>query len=1112
MSTEPGADSPRHTFRKVETQVDYVELEHEVLAFWDAEKPFDLLRAKNAGNENWSFLDGPITANNPMGVHHAWGRTLKDVYQRYHAMLGHDQRYQNGFDCQGLWVEVEVEKELGFKTKKDIEAFGLDRFVEACKARVRKFSKVQTEQSIRLGYWMDWDDSYFTMTDENNYTIWSFLKRCHDRGFIYKGVDVMPWCPRCSVGLSQMELHEGYKLMAHRAVFVRMPIRGRDKEYFLVWTTTPWTLTSNVGLSVHPDLPYVKVRCGDEAYWLAEGTLELERLEEQHRAGHKKGEWIQGVPKLKSPADFFQALGGFEIEETAKGQDLVGTEYDGPFDDLPAQSIPGGTPFEDEKLAAIGATGISCHRVIPWDEVSDSDGTGIVHTAPGCGKEDCELGKEHGLVALAPLDEMGVYTEAFGELAGKSVLDQATTDQIIDHLRRTGHLFEIEQYPHSYPHCWRCNTELLFRQVDEWYIDMSWREEIVDLVHQIRWIPGYGKDRELEWLDNMRDWMISKKRYWGLALPIWVCDDCEHWDVIGGREELEQRATAGLEQLEGHSPHRPWIDAVTIACSECGGTSHRIEDVGNPWLDAGIVPYSTVRYNTDREYWEKWIPADLVLECFPGQFRNWFYALLAMSAMMEHVPPFKTLLGHALVRDERGNEMHKSQGNAIWFDDAAEQMGVDVMRWIFCGHTPTSNLNFGYGEGDKVRRRVINTLWNVYAFLNNYARLDDFDPEAERVPVAERPDIDRWLLSNLQLLVRDARHHYENFEAQAVVRAAGKFIDELSNWYVRRNRRRFWRGAGEDDRDKLAAYQTLYDALLTLLEVTAPMIPFVADHMYRTLTPADGDRWPISVHLREFPGVDEALLDEELSFSMDQAIKVVSQSLALRKSKDMRVRQPLARLVVVPADDRVREAIAQFAEVIAAELNVKAIEFLDSADELLSYQVKPNFGLLGKRLGKATPHVAKTLGAMDAGEVAAAQRDERPLTVTVDDTDYLIEPTEYALEAVTPDDLAVSETSTAILALDVAITDALRIEGVARDVVRHVQQLRKERDLEMEDRIHLRWDATGDDLPAALADWGDTVAAETLALDVQRVDGLAGDDAKTVKLAGQTLTIDIERA
>jgi len=1097
-----------HSFRKVATQVDYVALEHEVQQYWDEIGAFDQLREKIRGGPRWSFLDGPITANNPMGVHHAWGRTLKDVYQRYHAMLGHDQRFQNGFDCQGLWVEVEVEKELGFKTKRDIEEFGLDRFVEACKERVRKFSAIQTEQSIRLGYWMDWDNSYFTMTDENNYTIWSFLKKCHDRGFIYKGVDVMPWCPRCGVGLSQMEMHEGYEVTAHRAVFVRMPIRGRDKEYFLVWTTTPWTLTSNVGLSVHPDLPYARVRCGDEVYYLAEGTLELKRLEEEHRLGPKKGAWVEGVPKLKSPADFFRAKGGFEVEAVVKGEELLGIEYDGPFDDLPAQAVPGGTPWPDEKLAAQGATGITCHRVIPWDEVSDTDGTGIVHTAPGCGKEDHELGVEHGLVAIAPLNEGGIYVDGFGELTGLSVLATETTDRIIEHLRRTGHLFEIEQYPHSYPHCWRCKTELLFREVEEWYIDMSWREEIKEQVHKIRWIPGYGKERELEWLDNMRDWMISKKRYWGLALPIWHCD-CGWFDVIGGHDDLEERAVEGWDEFDGNSPHRPWIDAVKVECPECGAKVSRIEDVGNPWLDAGIVPYSTVHYNTDPEHWAKWIPADLVLECFPGQFRNWFYALLAMSAMMERIPPFKTLLGHALVRDEKGNEMHKSQGNAIWFDDAAEKMGVDVMRWIFCGQNPTVNLNFGWGAGDQVRRRNINTLWNVYAFLCNYARLDGFDPDSERIPTDQRQDIDRWLLSNLQILVRDVRHHYENFEAPAVIRAADKFISDLSNWYVRRNRRRFWRGAGEDDTDKLAAYQTLYDAVLTLLEALAPVMPFVTEHMHRNLTPADGDAAPQSVHLRDFPEVDEALLDEDLSFAMDEVVAVVSQALGLRKTRNLRVRQPLARLIAVPADSRTADAIRTFEDVIAAELNVKAVEIAESADALLSYEVKPNFKVLGRRFGKMTQPVAGALARTSPDALRAAEADGQPYRLDVDGTIHEIQSEEYTLAAVTPEDLAVSETQSVTLALDVAITDELLVEGLARDVVRHVQQLRKERDLEMEDRIHLRWSADGGPLTQAFADWADYIAAETLATTVEPLtDATVG---KQVKLAGHALAIDLDR-
>ena len=648
-------------FEPVPTQPDLIPGEHAVLKFWAENETFNKVRAKNENGPVWSFLDGPITANNPMGVHHAWGRTYKDVFERYHAMMGHRQRYQNGFDCQGLWVEVEVEKELGFKTKKDIEEYGIARFVEKCKERVRTYSAIQTEQSIRLGYWMDWDNSYYTMTDENNYTIWRFLRKCHDRGLIYKGTDVMPWCPRCGTGISQHEMHEGYREVTDPSIIVRMPIRGREKEYLLVWTTTPWTLAANVACAVHPDLPYSKVEQDGEVYYLGRNCV---------------GQ--------------MQDKGAFKVLKDVPGSELLGLEYDGPFDELPASA--------DAKAA---------HRVVAWSMVSDDEGTGIVHIAPGCGKEDFDLlGGLGGFPVIAPLNEAGVYVDGFGPLSGKFAGD--VKDDVFASLREKGMYYKGGPYTHSYPHCWRCSTALLFRHVHEWYVNMSWRDEIKEVAKQVRWIPEWGLDRELDWLDNMRDWMISKKRYWGLALPIFECA-CGWFDVIGSRDELKERAVAGWDEFDGHTPHRPHIDAVRVKCGKCGKEAPRIKDVGNPWLDAGIVAYSTVNYSTDREYWAKWIPADLVTECFPGQFRNWFYAMLAMSTMMENVPPFKTLLGHALVRDEKGEEMHKSSGNAIWFEHAAEKMGVDVMRWIFCRQDPASNLNFGYGIGKQLERTVFNT-------------------------------------------------------------------------------------------------------------------------------------------------------------------------------------------------------------------------------------------------------------------------------------------------------------------------------------------------------------------------------------------------------------------
>ena len=668
-------------FEKVETKVDFPAQERAILDFWQRTSAFEALREQNRNGPRWSFLDGPITANNPMGVHHAWGRTYKDAFQRYHAMLGQQLRYQNGFDCQGLWVEVEVEKELKLRSKRDIENLvpgdtfaSIDHFVSLCKQRVDQFARVQTEQSIRLGYWMDWDRtdadwakpagqrrSYFTMSEENNYTIWSFLKKCHQRGLIYQGYDTMPWCPRCSVGLSQMEMSEGYQMVAHRSVFVRLPLRDRPGENLLVWTTTPWTLSSNVGAAVNPELTYLKVLHKDQVYYLARGAFTAQRLEEQFR----RKEWVEGVPRLKSLEQHFKEKGGYEIVGDVKGADMLGWAYDGPFDDLPAQQHPFGFPEEVAEIVrkqswSPDRSARDLHRVIAWKEVGENEGTGIVHIAPGCGKEDFVLGKTEGLPPIAPLDEFGCFVPGFGSLEGKSAVDNATTDLVFQELQSRGLMFAWERYPHSYPHCWRCKTELLYRLVDEWFIRMSWRDEIMAVVKQGTFLPESinGQKKELEWLTNMGDWMISKKRFWGLALPIWVDEETGEFEVVGSQQELQERAVEGWDEFAGHTPHRPWVDQVVIRNPKTGNVMRRVPDVGNPWLDAGIVPYSTMGYNHDRAEWAKWFPADFITESFPGQFRNWFYALLAMSTMMENRPPFRTLLGPCPgTRSER-------QGNA----------------------------------------------------------------------------------------------------------------------------------------------------------------------------------------------------------------------------------------------------------------------------------------------------------------------------------------------------------------------------------------------------------------------------------------------------------------
>ena len=1079
-------------FQEVQTDLDFPAQERAILDFWRKERIFERLVAKNRGGPRWSFIDGPITANNPMGVHHAWGRTYKDVYQRYRAMLGMRLRYQNGFDCQGLWVEVEVEKELrddaqrriaagadpattiSFESKRDIERFGIDRFVEMCKERVRKYSAIQTEQSIRLGYWMDWDHSYFTMSDENNYTIWHFLKTCHERGWIYKGVDVMPWCPRCGTGLSEHEMTEGYAEVQHTAVFLRFPLRGRRGESLLVWTTTPWTLAANVAAAVHPELTYVKVREGEEVLYLAKGCLKVLK--------DKKAEVLEEFPGAK----------------------LVGWEYDGPFDALPAVR---------EKLRPHD------HRIIPWTDVSEAEGTGIVHIAPGCGQEDFALGKEHGLSAIAPIDEEGIYPAGYEFLSGKSA--GGVAEAILEDLQRRRRRYKKERYAHRYPHCWRCKTELLFRLVDEWFIAMDpWRQRIMRVVDRIEWIPEYGRERELDWLRNMHDWMISKKRFWGLALPIWTCPACDRFEVIGSREELKGRAVAGWDEFEGHSPHRPWIDAVKIACPGCKASISRIKDVGNPWLDAGIVPFSTLGYRTHPEHWKEWFPADFVTECFPGQFRNWFYSLLAMSTALEDRPPFRTLLGHALVRDEQGQEMHKSLGNAIEFNAAAEQMGADVMRWIYAGQNPTQNLNFGFGPAKEVQAKLLR-LWNAYAFFVTYARVDRFNPRRDAVPRARRSRFDRWILSNLQLLIRKAHDAYSKFAVMALVKEAERFIDDLSNWYLRRGRERFWRE--ERDEDKLAAYSTLHEVLVTLARVLAPVIPFFTEAMYRNLVAGEAapsgagtaahSSPPASVHLTEFPQADEGLIDQGLSERMAAAIQVVELGRAIRQERKLKVRQPLQTISVASRTAADRAAMVEFRDQVLDELNVKELSHVPDGAELVRHRIKPNFRLLGPKHGKRMGEIQKALAALPAERAAARVRAGESIPVVLSgggEVSLLPEEVEVELEA--PQGLAIAEGGGFIVALSTEVTPALRREGIAREISRAVNQLRKEAGYRVEDRITLEYAAEGREIRAAISEWADFIRRETLAVGLRENATPAGDKTGTVEIDGETFRFGVRRA
>ena len=1124
-------------FEPVNTKPTFVEHEHEVLEYWKSTHAFEIRRKLNEGKKTWSFLDGPITANNPTGVHHAWGRTYKDVFHRYWAMKGYDTRYQNGFDCQGLWVEVEVEKELGLKSKRDIEAYGLESFVNLCKRRVLHQAAVQTAESIRLGYWMDWNTpdslleleqkmvqdpsqtitvggplgpvtdrveqivgrlgmpelggSYFTFSNENNYMIWSMLRTCHERGWIYKGHDVMPWCARCGTGISQHEIvTEGYVEVTHPSIFLFFPLRERSRESLLVWTTTPWTLTSNIAAAVHPELPYVLVEQGEKRFWLSKGA----------------------IPNA--------VRGEYRVLNQKPGTELVGWTYDGPFDELPAIAralrVAEGMPYP--------------HRVITWDEVGEAEGTGIVHIAPGCGAEDFSLGQEHQLPSVAPLDELGVYVEGFDWLSGMNV--QTVRDPIFRNLKEKGIVSRIEDYAHRYPVCWRCGEELVFRLVDEWFIKMgeqldkpfaevtqaekenNLRYQIMDVVkNETRWYPSFGLERELDWLRNMHDWMISKKRYWGLALPIWECA-CGHFEVIGSIEELQERAVQGWDTFEGHTPHRPWIDAVKIRCPGCGQLTSRIPDVGNPWLDAGIVGLSTVRYRTDRAYWDRWSPADLISESFPGQFRCWFYSLLTMSTVLTRRTPFRHCYTYGLLYAEDGRPMHKSWGNAIWFAEAAETMGVDVMRWMYCTHKPEQNLLFGYHAADETRRRFLIPLWNVYAFFCNYARLDAWRPDGQPLNSKALSLLDRWMLSKLQRLVIDTSAEMADYDVYDAAKLLEPFVDTLSNWYVRRSRRRFWRGAGEADADKDAAYSTLYTVLTTLCQLLAPFVPFVVETMYqnlvRSMRMGTSDRGaPASVHHQSWPVPDLSLLNQELVDDMDLAIKVASLGHAARNSANIKLRQPLAKAVVV-ADARQQARLEHLADIVLDELNVKEIEFVREASDLVHYEIGLLPQILGKKHGPLFPKLRSAVRELDPQMLAHHLQGGRPVTVDVEGTPVELLPEEAQVRMRAREGMAVADASGIVVGVETLLTPELEREGLARDLVRRIQDARKNAGFEIEDRIALTYQAD-ERLRTVLDQMGEYVAAETLAVEMRAGDVTPDSYVESFQVGGQQITVGLRR-
>jgi isoleucyl-tRNA synthetase len=1013
-------------FRALSRVPDHPSIELEILDWWEESGIFDKLRERNRDGPIWSFFDGPVTANKALAIHTAWGRTLKDVFQRYKALRGFDQRYQNGFDCQGLWIEVGVERELGLNSKREIEEYGLAEFSRKCREKVVWSANELTRGSKRLGQWMDWENSYFTFSDTNIEYIWRFLKQVHEQGYLFMGHRSTEWCPRCGTSISAHELVGHYEDRSDPSLFVRFPLLDRPGQSLAVWTTTPWTLPANVAAAVNPEAEYGLQADGE---W-----------------------WAVGL----APDQGFV--------ERARGAELVGERYEGPFDQLAAAKEIG-------------------HRVIPWEDVSLEEGTGIVHIAPGCGAEDFELSKVHGLAVLMPVDEAGRFYADFGWLHGLSTVEAA--EQIVVDLGERRKLISAGEIEHRFPFCWRCHTPLIFRIADDWFIGVEeLRPKLLEANSTVKWTPEYFGKRMDDWLRNMGDWNISRRRYFGLPLPIYPCDDCGHLTVVGSRAELAELATSGLEQLE--ELHRPWVDEVTIRCGACGKEGiRRIPEVGDVWLDAGIVPFSTLGWQNaewvehgyatgasaglsgadlpDHAYWEQWFPADWVSE-MREQIRLWFYSQLFMSVALIGCAPFREVLGYEKMLDERGQEMHGSWGNMIDAEDAFARMGADVMRWQFCAQPPDRNLLFGYGPASEIKKKLL-TLWNSVRFLVDYGEIEGFEPrlaDLEETPGGDgfRP-LDRWLVARTQQYVSEATQALEDQLTHRGIESFAAFVDDVSNWYIRRSRRRFWEG---DE----PAFRALWYALVQGIRGISPVMPFLADYLWQNLVAGACEGAPESIFLAGWPeaGEPDAALLEEIG----EVRAIVELGHRARGAVEIKLRQPLRALVVEGA-----ERAAGHADEIAEELRVKSVAFEPIAGATV--RAKPNLKLLGPKLGPELPRLREAL---------AAGRFERLPDGRVRAEGHELQPEEVFVERAAPEGWALSEEGSLSVALDVRLDPELELEGRVIELVHAVNTMRKAQGLEVTDRIVLTL-PDGDDLER-FEEW---IKSETLAVEIERGGELA---------------------
>lgn len=1034
----------------------FVDLEHQVMELWEKEKYYDKLVAKNKGNKMFRFLDGPITANNPMGIHHAWGRSIKDIFIRYKSMRGYDCRRQNGFDSQGLWVEVEVEKQLGFKTKKDIEEYGMDKFTQACKDRVKHFSGIITEQSKRLGQWMDWENSYYTNTDENIGGIWYFLKKCDENGWIQREYKPMPWCPRCGTSLSEHEMTGSYKLMTHNSVYFKLPVKELNSK-ILVWTTTPWTLSSNVALAVNPEIDYVEVKVSSD-----EQTIILAK----NAIGHL------GDDKL-------------EVLRAFKGEELVGLHYETCFNTIPAQKDID-------------------HKIVAWEDVAADEGTGVVHIAPGCGIEDFELGERLGLPKVMPIDDMGIYLDGFDWMSGKD--SHTIADEVFEHLKADNKLYKVEPHEHSYPVCWRCKSEVVFRLVPAWYIRTEeLKPRLMKAADSVKWEPASNGKRMHDWLTNMGDWNISRKRYYGMPLPFYPCD-CGHVTVVGSRKELHDFAVDPAKVDALPELHRPWVDEIQIKCPKCGKPVSRVTEIGDVWLDAGIVPFSTFGYFSDKEQWKKNFPAEWVTEMHE-QVRLWFYSMLFMSVVLEDRAPYERVLTNSTVVAEDGTKFSKT-GFMIKFDEAAEKIGADTVRYLYAGAPNSNDVRFGYNLGDEARRKML-SYWNIYTFFDTYAQLDKPDFSNYKPDPELMSPTDKWLIVRTNEFIKKATESMDDYKVYVLVKDFEVFADDISNWYIRTNRRRFWKT--DDEQDKMVAYWTLFTALKACTQIMAPVIPFMTEYIWQNLIKKVLPGAPESVHLSDWPAVTEGFEDNSIIEKTALAREVIAVAMRLRNEQQIKVRQPLNKLFVC-CDGDTADKIRTFEKNILDELNIKSIEYLSDVNELEDKYLTVNFKVAGAVLKQNVNKMKQTLEELDDEQMKAlACAAEQGAKVTVPGWEGEFEPSIFTVMNKTKKGIVSAEFSAGAAAVDVVLTETLLKEGVVRDVIRQCQLIRKEAGYQVEQRVRVSVSVEDEFILSALTEKKDYIMSELLADSLVFNSAIEADLTKEFAVNDKKLEVSVSK-